>query len=307
MNLYKKIACNLFKKMRHNPKFFIKLLLISQVLFFSAMMYYKLETSLLDINLDGIYTQDFESDYSKLYFYKKFSSKCQCKNHNQIVLFKNSALDYYFHVNLTNKLDGLSQHLYQISNNELKNFKITCDPYKVLKRGKSQKVISYSLYGKEPIYYNKLRRLTQIINEKYPEWIIRIYYDHSINQSIICELECQKNPNSIHKTYFDNVDFCDAETINLNLKDYYFYQYKETERVSLNLSYIHSMKWRWLPIGDDFVDIFSSRDTDSYILQREIDSVKVWLDSDKVGHIMRGINKLLINSSNFILGIFLIF
>lgn len=36
------------------------------------------------------------------------------------------------------------------------------------------------------------------------------------------------------------------------------------------------------------VDVFSSRDTDSYILQRELDSVNVWLSSDKPGHIMRG-------------------
>ena len=46
--------------------------------------------------------------------------------------------------------------------------------------------------------------------------------------------------------------------------------------------------WRWFPIGDSFVDVFSSRDTDSYIIQREIDSVNAWLESDKVGHIMRG-------------------
>ena len=48
------------------------------------------------------------------------------------------------------------------------------------------------------------------------------------------------------------------------------------------------MKWRWLPIGDSFVDIFSSRDSDSYFLQREVDSVNVWLSSNKPGHIMRG-------------------
>jgi hypothetical protein len=292
MNLYARIIAIiyiLFNKMRHHPKFLIKLLVISQFIFVFVMIIYKLDTSLLDINLDGIYKQEFESDYSKLYFYKKFSSKCECTKHNQIIIFKNSAFDYYFHVNLTNKLNGLSQHLYRLSNKEIKNFKITCDPYKVLRRGKSQKVISYSLYGKNPIYYNKLRKLTQSIKEKYPEWIIRIYYDHSINQSIICEIECQKNQKSIYSSYIDNIDFCNAEKISLNLKDYYFYQYKEAQRISINLSYIHSMKWRWLPIGDDFVDVFSSRDTDSYILQREIDSVKVWLESDKVGHVMRGI------------------
>lgn len=48
------------------------------------------------------------------------------------------------------------------------------------------------------------------------------------------------------------------------------------------------MIWRFFPMGDYFVDLFSSRDSDSRILQREIDSVAVWLNSEKAGHIMRG-------------------
>ena len=51
---------------------------------------------------------------------------------------------------------------------------------------------------------------------------------------------------------------------------------------------MHSMKWRWLPIGDSFVDIFMSRDTDSLILQREVDAVNSWLNrSTSLVHIMR--------------------
>ena len=48
------------------------------------------------------------------------------------------------------------------------------------------------------------------------------------------------------------------------------------------------MEWRWFPIGDIFVQVFSSRDSDSKIIQRELDSVDVWLKSNKSGHIMRG-------------------
>ncbi|RMZ93791.1 hypothetical protein BpHYR1_019801, partial [Brachionus plicatilis] len=54
-----------------------------------------------------------------------------------------------------------------------------------------------------------------------------------------------------------------------------------------NLNYVHSMMWRFLPIGDTFVDMFMSRDLDSQILQREVDSVQEWLKSDNIGHIMR--------------------
>lgn len=47
--------------------------------------------------------------------------------------------------------------------------------------------------------------------------------------------------------------------------------------------------WRWFPIGDHFVDVFLSRDTDSQIFQREVDAVNYWLYANKTAHIMRGI------------------
>ena len=54
-------------------------------------------------------------------------------------------------------------------------------------------------------------------------------------------------------------------------------------------SYMHAMKWRWLPIGDDFVRLFCSRDLDSLIYEREVDSVNAWLRDphQRAGHIMR--------------------
>jgi hypothetical protein len=48
------------------------------------------------------------------------------------------------------------------------------------------------------------------------------------------------------------------------------------------------MTRRWLPIGDNLIDFFSSRDTDSWITNRELDSVKVWLNSNTLFHVMRG-------------------
>jgi hypothetical protein len=48
------------------------------------------------------------------------------------------------------------------------------------------------------------------------------------------------------------------------------------------------MTWRYLPLGDSFVDFLSSRDIDSLLIQREIDSVNVWLESNTVFHAMRG-------------------
>ena len=103
---------------------------------------------------------------------------------------------------------------------------------------------------------------------------MRIYHDSSISSSIICELDCLRD-NKIE--LINNVDFCDVE--NLPIKNRMLDKW--------SLSYLHAMSWRWLPVGDSFVDVFSSRDSDSLIIQREIDSVNVWLESSKVAHIMR--------------------
>ncbi|CAF0972538.1 unnamed protein product, partial [Brachionus calyciflorus] len=45
--------------------------------------------------------------------------------------------------------------------------------------------------------------------------------------------------------------------------------------------------WRFLAVGDTFVDLVHCRDSDSLILQREIDSVEEWLRTDNIIHIMR--------------------
>ena len=132
-----------------------------------------------------------------------------------------------------------------------------------------------------------------MIKKLYPGWTMRIHHDSSIDQSLKCELECLNDANG---NLLDNVDFCDVEKVpgHQNTR---FAHYKWSDIVqdnaselecSWNATYMNSMKWRWLPINDPFVDAFMSRDADSLILQREVDSVKVWLESDKVGHIMRG-------------------
>lgn len=42
-----------------------------------------------------------------------------------------------------------------------------------------------------------------------------------------------------------------------------------------------------LPLLDELVDTFMSRDSDSKIIPREAEAVREWLASDKVFHIMR--------------------
>ena len=206
-----------------------------------------------------------------------FHSKCLCKRDKSIYL-QRDKLSHSIYSVYSKKINstGLNS-LYSLTKEEYENSIVTCDMYNVLRRGKHQKVIGYSLYGKNKFYYDKLKNLTKQINQFYPGWIMRVYYDDSIDQSIICEIECARKSDEPNAELIDNVDFCNVNRLRLKLN----------EDVEVNANYTHKMKWRWFPIGDSFVDIFSSRDSDSFILQREVDSVNVWLNSDKVGHIMR--------------------
>ena len=208
------------------------------------------------------------------------NSNCDCKKDKNIAIYK---YENYYAVKMYNTDKDSAKELYTISKDEFEKSNFTCDLYNVLRRGKSQKVLGFSLYGKNRFYYNKLKNITKQIKELYPGWLMRIHYDESIDKSIICEIECEKN--DIDGSIIDNSDFCNINDINLKLA---YLENSSRVDLKLNANYMHAMKWRWLPIGDSFVDVFSSRDSDSYVIQREIDSANVWFNSDKVGHIMRG-------------------
>ena len=128
--------------------------------------------------------------------------------------------------------------------------------------------------------------MINFIKNNYPGWFVRVHYDSSIDKSIICELEClsyldddKNNSNNGTNKLYDIVDFCNIEKMPIDFHK------------TWNASYMHGMKWRWLPIGDSFVDFFSSRDTDAWMSSREIASVDVWMKSNTLFHIMRGIFK----------------
>ncbi len=158
------------------------------------------------------------------------------------------------------------------------NTRVTCDLYNALNRGKNQNILSYSLYGNDSFYFKYLHNLTYLVKKMYPKWSIRIYHDSSRElETIKCEIECKLNENS--NDLIDNIDFCDATQLPVSLSNI---------NLTWSSSFIHKMMWRWLPLGDDLVDIFSSRDSDSYIFEREQDSVNAWLNNTtKIAHIMR--------------------
>ncbi|CAF0858725.1 unnamed protein product [Brachionus calyciflorus] len=215
-------------------KSYFKLILISYLIF--IVLFYVLNTY-------GSFTQVLKHE-------------CQCFSHEKVLIKKHNL--FYYDLEFMNKVYRYNWNLPLF----------TCDLFRSIKRGPNQKIISYSLYGKDEFYYKLITNLTQRVSEVYPDYVMRIYHDDSIDKSIICQLECSNS----------HVEFCDINKIPLSLND--------LNKV-LNLDYIHAMMWRFLPIGDSFVDLFMSRDTDSVILQREVDAVQEWIDSEHKGHIMR--------------------
>ena len=213
-----------------------------------------------------------------------YKPKCDCRE--QVVMLETN--DIYYLVSYYNKSTVVNENadrvlMYHIPVDIFESSIFLCDMYNSLRRGPNSKVLSYSLYGKNRFYYDTIIDLAYLAKKLYPDWIIRINYDDSIDKSIICEIECLKQKNEPYN-YLDNVDFCNIESLPYDTSK------------TWSAKYMHGMSWRWLPIGDSFVDFVGSRDTDAWISQRELDSVNVWMNSNTVFHVMRG--KLVFNERN---------
>ena len=143
-----------------------------------------------------------------------------------------------------------------------------CSEYSTL-RGAQQRIIAISMFGpRENALFAQntsigfLRDLLVDVTEKYPGWILRVYHDASLDGELICSLECADQ----------HVDFCNTTALG------------SLGRVS---DYIPPKIWRFLPAGDELVDVMVSRDLDSPITRRELEAVTDWLSSGKAWHAMR--------------------
>lgn len=116
-----------------------------------------------------------------------------------------------------------------------------------------KKIISFSLWGENTKYTLGAIKNADLALTIYPEWICRYYVGLSTPQDIIDELEKRQN----------------TEIIKMN------------EQGEWN-----SMFWRFLPVGDDDVEIMISRDCDSRISMREKLCVDEFVSSEKLFHCM---------------------
>ena len=117
-----------------------------------------------------------------------------------------------------------------------------------------KKVISYSLYGHKDFYLLGMIESIKIINSKFNDWNIYIFYNN-IPKKIKIILENQDN----------------VQLIKCNSKNYNW----------------EGMFWRFYPLDYKDVDIFISRDADSRINEREMKLVDEWIKSNKTFHIIR--------------------
>lgn len=116
-----------------------------------------------------------------------------------------------------------------------------------------KKLITYSVFGNNPVFNVGAIKNVELAQEIYPDWISRFYL---FSESSHLEKELLKFPNvEVFKTQ----------------KSGGFY----------------STIWRFLPLEDNTVDFFISRDVDSRLSTREKRAVDEWIESGKTFHIMK--------------------
>lgn len=117
-----------------------------------------------------------------------------------------------------------------------------------------KKVIAYSLWGEQPIYWKGALRNIELVEKQLPDFICRFYIDNSCDQKLI-----------------DSIPENDrVEKVLVKSEDSF-----------------HGMFWRFWVADDPEVEILLVRDTDSRITEREVSAINEWLDSDKDFSILR--------------------
>lgn len=271
-----------------NPRIFFYVLLVNIII-----IYFIYENNKFNIEskkyftIDGNNTnqQKFKNETIEENLYKTFKVKPKCSCRNEITvarhtkfqnLYKINDIYIIFDIKAENitKAELIKKYSLRETDKVYLNPKFTCDLYNEISHGPNQKVIGYTLYGTHIGYYRLIGKIISTAQKLFPEWIVRVHYDKSINPEIICEMECKYN----------TVYFCNVNEV-LFKYDIGIDLFQSPPKH--DLSYIHGMMWRWFPITDDFVDFFSSRDSDSSLIQRERDSVDAWINSSTLFHVMR--------------------
>lgn len=118
-----------------------------------------------------------------------------------------------------------------------------------------KKVISFSLWGNDPIYNIGAIKNAELALKIYPGWICRFYVDETVPKETL-----------EHLSAWNHVEIIPMQTPSQNCTGSF---------------------WRFLALNDSDVEITIIRDTDSRLNQREKAAVDEWLASPFPFHIMR--------------------
>lgn len=223
----------------------------------------------------------FKMNYKKVSLkLRPSNSSCSCRQNEEINLNEIDSVTYQVSIVSIDKKDknNTTTRKYLIGKREFNKLVHTCGSFTSLRRGQHQRVVSYSLFGahhhRNKFFSDRIKMIAQQIKQLYPGWLMRIYHDGSIDRSFVCQLECLVDQRG---RLADMVDFCDLTKLTVNV----------SEHVLRPVEYMLPRMWRFLAVGDSFVDLVLSRDSESFVVEREVDAVQAWLQSDKLFHVMR--------------------
>jgi hypothetical protein len=117
-----------------------------------------------------------------------------------------------------------------------------------------KKIITFCLYGNNPIYQVGAVKNLKLAKIIYPDWVCRFYLfkeDHHIETDLL--------------------------NISTNI---------EVVKVPVNGGPFSTL-YRFLPLGEEDIERFISRDSDSRLSIREKEAVNDWIKSDKTYHIIK--------------------
>jgi hypothetical protein len=119
-----------------------------------------------------------------------------------------------------------------------------------------KKIISFSLWGNEPMYTIGAIKNAELAKTTYPDWICRFYLGDDVSEDIVSRLQS-----------FDNTEVI-------------IMPHKENDW--------QGMFWRFYAVNtEEDVDYVIFRDADSRLNLREYEAVTEWINSGKYFHIMR--------------------
>ena len=119
--------------------------------------------------------------------------------------------------------------------------------------GLGMNLITFSLFGDNPLYCQGAVENANIARVIYPEWTARFYVAQDVPEHYIEEIE----------------DY-GAEVVRCEKKNSY-----------------DGLNWRFRPLHDPDVEYWISRDADSRLSWRERNAVDEWMESDKAAHLLR--------------------